>query len=108
MRSIRWVASGTVLGAALASFAIIGGSSSPSFAQGMYGDGYRYRPAPRSYGYGYGPKARAYRPRVQRRYYRPRHYYRSVDKSGSCGLYKYWDYGKRSCLDARTSPPNLK
>jgi hypothetical protein len=90
MRSVLW--------AAAAALVVLGGSA-PTFAQ--MGESKMYAPY-----FGYSAPA----PRAKRYYYRsrdpgPRYYYRSGD-TRTCGEFRYWN-GQR-CLDARTSPPDLK
>ena len=103
-RSIRWIASGTVVGIALAGVAVLGGGLSPSSAQGaMSMGGYGMSPGPRYY--------RARPPAMGVYRYRPApraRYYRSPSRAGSCGQFRYWDTAKGACLAARTSPPDLK
>ena len=102
MRSIRWIASGTVVGIALAGVAILGGGLLPSPAQGgMWMGRYGMDPGPRYYRAPPAVGVYRYRPAPRARYYR------SPGRPGSCGQFRYWDTAKGRCLDARTSPPKL-
>lgn len=97
MRSNTWLASAAVIGAALAGLAVAGGPSG-AFAQGMMMmDGGQYRGKG---GYYYRPPPAKPAPRARR------YYYRSDVAPRTCGLYRYWHEGR--CLDARTTPPDLK
>jgi hypothetical protein len=59
--------------------------------------GYTSAPIPRAKGYAYRPKPR----RAKRSFYRPL-------AQKTCGQFHYWSTGKGRCLNARTSPPDLK
>jgi hypothetical protein len=111
MRSTAWIGSGGAfglslpgisLGAALAALVALGGAGG-ALAQGMMMpmDGYSYRSGKAATGYRAVAKPA---PRVKRA---KRSYYRSP-ATKTCGQFKYWSTAKRTCLDARTTPPDLK
>ena len=92
MRSTAWIGSGAALGAALAVLIALSGADG-ALAQGMMMmDGGGKAATAR-------PKAAKPAPKVKRSFYRS-----PVGKT--CGQFKYWSKGK--CLDARTTPPDLK
>jgi hypothetical protein len=128
MRS-AWIGSGAALAVALglslgAAALVAPGSAGDAWAQGVANKsksgaaGYRSgkavtghrnaaRPAPQLKGQSTRQqprlKGRAFRPapRVKRSFYRP-------VATKTCGQFRYWSTAKRTCLDARTSPPALK
>jgi hypothetical protein len=114
MRSSAWTGSGAALGlsligislgAGLAGLVALGGAGEAR-AQGMMMpmDGYGYRSGKPVSGYRATAKPA---PRAKRPKRAKRSYYRSPAVK-TCGQFKYWSPGKRTCLDARTTPPDLK